>query len=90
MLRIFTLCVLVLSAACSTPPHERNPNQDFNVVLKDARGSAKEAPPATSQMASADAETNAHHQAAEVKEAVAAAAQHIETTHGKHDRELGP
>ncbi|MFS4461073.1 carbonic anhydrase [Bdellovibrio sp. HCB2-146] len=97
----FALLFVTLSAltACSSWTTRRTPNQEMKVVLKDAAGNTKEAPAAatvrdgkevTKIPVSGDAHAEAQEQAAEMKEAVAAAAQHVQDTHGKNKREAGP
>ena len=98
------LIVLMLSGltACSSWTHRRTPNQE--VVLKDAKGNvvpgrvvdsgtpiatAPEVTETTAVPVEAQ-EVEAQAQAEEMKEAVAAAAEHVQATHGKLKREAGP
>ncbi|AFY01406.1 carbonic anhydrase [Bdellovibrio bacteriovorus] len=94
---IIGLLALNLTACASFTSH-REPNQETKVTLKDGKGGVKEAPAQATSTGGekemtrvevgSDAEAQAH--ATEVKEAVAAAAQHIQDTHGKAPREAGP
>ncbi|WII71788.1 carbonic anhydrase [Bdellovibrio sp. 22V] len=92
MLRLFTLSLLVISVSgCSSIQTKRTPTQDTKVLLKDSQGTKTEAPAQAQSngikeitpVQVDEAEADAHHEAAEMKQAVAAAAQHIEATHGK-------
>lgn len=103
MLNIITAGFVILSmTACASMQRNRAPNQEeTKVVLKDAKGLVdKEAP---AQPTSSDekeltpvsvesSEAEAQHQAKEMKEAVAAAAEHIQSNHGTHAsaRTAGP
>ncbi|WP_347359674.1 carbonic anhydrase [Bdellovibrio sp.] len=94
---LISLLALNLTA-CASFTRDRSPNQETKVYLKDAKGNVKEAPAQATSTGGAkemtpvqvgdDVEAQAH--ASEVKEAVAAAAQHIHETHGKTPREAGP
>ena len=97
----FALLFMTLSAltACSSWTTRRTPNQEeMKVVLKDGAGNTKEAPAAAtardgkelSKIPVIDSHADAQAQAKEMKEAVAAAAQHVQDTHGKNKREAGP
>lgn len=99
MFKAFIMGITALTmVACASFQGERKPNQE--VVLKDAQGKGHEAParPTTNDakgitpVAPNDKElAAAQAQATEMKEAVAAAAQHIQTTHTEHPRrEAGP
>lgn len=98
------LVVMMLSGltACSSWTHRRSPNQE--VVLKDANGktvpgrvidtgSSATVPEVTETTSvpveAQEAEAQAQVQANEMKEAVAAAADHVQATHGKLKREPG-
>lgn len=83
--------------ACASFTHQRSPNQETQVNLKDGKGGVKEAPAqATStgekEMTRVEVpdDAEAQTQANDLKDAVAAAAQHIQDTHGKVAREVGP
>lgn len=101
MLKVFTMgLVLVSITACAMQRH-RTPTQDeTKVLLKDQQGQSKEAPAEAStngpkeitRISPDDTEAEAQSQATEMKEAVAAAAQHIQSTHGadKSSRHAGP
>lgn len=94
---IIGLLALNLTACASFTSH-REPSQETKVYLKDGKGGSKEAPDQATSTGGekemtrvevgSDAEAQTH--ATEVKEAVAAAAQHIHDTHGKAPREAGP
>nr|WP_295905343.1 carbonic anhydrase [uncultured Bdellovibrio sp.] len=102
MLKLFTMCFVIVSlAGCSSMQRHRTPTQDdTKVLLKDQQGKSKEAPAQATtngpkeitRIAPEDTEAEAQSQASEMKEAVAAAAQHIQTSHGaeKSVREAGP
>lgn len=101
MLKVFTMgLVLVSITACAMQRH-RTPTQDeTKVLLKDQLGQSKEAPAEAStnglkeitRISPDDTEGETQSQATEMKEAVAAAAQHIQSTHGadKTARHAGP
>ncbi|KHD90031.1 MAG: carbonic anhydrase [Bdellovibrio sp. ArHS] len=101
MLKAFTIGVILLTMTACSSLLRRSPQQETKVVLKDQQGGQKEAPAeATSNDAKEitkvspnDQEMDeAQAQAAEMKNAVAAAAQHISANHGKEPmtRTLGP
>ncbi len=98
MLRVFIISIAVTMTACASMQRNRTPTQeDTKVILKDKQGRIKEAPEQATtngekeitRISSDDIEAG-EQKAAEVKEAVAAAAQHIQDTHGKSVREPGP
>lgn len=97
MLKVFTMSLAIMSmAACSTFQTQRAPNQETKVVLKDQQGAKKEAPEQATSNGPKEItrvspeDTVPNTQAKEMKEAVAAAAQHIQSTHDQHPREAGP
>lgn len=69
-----TIASFIAVTGCSSA-HKREPTQEMKVVLKDKNGHEKE--PAVP----VPAEQEAQKQAQEVKQAVATAAQHIQSTH---------
>lgn len=84
--RILVLSLALASLSACSVMTKRSPSQDdMKVILKDAKGNSKEAPASASSTGAKemvaihpdDGET----QASEMKEAVAAAAQHIQETH---------
>lgn len=92
MLRVLMMGLVVLSmTACSSMlRRQRTPTQDeTKIVLKDAQGAKKEAPAQASSndekemtAVSVDAASKEEHaEAAEMKQAVAAAAEHIQQNH---------
>lgn len=92
MLRVLTMGLVVLSmTACSSMlRRQRTPTQDeTKIILKDAQGAKKEAPAQASSTdekemtaVSVDAAGKEEHaEAAEMKQAVAAAAEHIQQNH---------
>lgn len=98
MYRSLILALVTLNlAACSSFTRHRSPSQDeTKVMLKDQQGRSKEAPAQASVTGEKDMvhvspdDAEGQKQAEQMKEAVAAAAQHIEATHGKLVREAGP
>lgn len=101
MLKAFTTGVILLTMTGCSSMMRRAPQQEPKVVLKDQQGGQKEAPAeATSsdpkeitKVSPNDQEMEAAQaQAEEMKDAVAAAAQHISTNHGKEPtaRAAGP
>ncbi|MNK22806.1 Carbonic anhydrase 2 [compost metagenome] len=103
--RLLVLSIALVSLSACSMTSKRNPSQeDMKVVLKDAKGNAvKEgsgSPTATGGKASTPIKPEGGEQeAAEMKEAVAAAAQHIQDTHPTtstatsaptHERMTGP
>lgn len=92
MLRVLMMGLVILSmTACSSMLRQnRTPTQDeTKIVLKDAQGAKKEAPAQASSTEEKEmtavsvdaADKEEHQEAAEMKQAVAAAAEHIQHTH---------
>lgn len=98
MHRLLILALMIVNlVACSSFSRQRSPSQDeTKVLLKDQRNRPREAPPQAHvtgekgmvHVSPDDAE--GQKQATQMKDAVAAAAQHIEASHGKVSRESGP
>lgn len=102
MLKLVTMALVALALTGCSSFQRRGPDQqdEMKVVLKDKDGNIKESSGApttgvggkeiTPIKPDDGAQLEAHSQAAEVKEAVAAAAEHISSTHGKtQERTLG-
>lgn len=96
----FLIAVMAfLSLAACSISSKRGPSQDPKVILKDGKGQSKEAPAQassneTKELTPVQIPEGGAQEAQEMKEAVAAAAQHIHSTHqtaqpGQH-REVGP
>ena len=100
LIRIVLLLAAINLSACSYFQTRRSPNQDMKVVLKDAQGNTKEAPDKATIKGEKEVvsinpdehggDTDAQAKAKEMRDAVAAAAQHIQESHGKPQREAGP
>lgn len=83
--------------ACASFSTQRHPSQETTVFLKDSEGKVSEAPAQATSTGEKDmihvqpgSDAEEQKQVQEMKEAVAAAAQHIQDTHGKLPRQPGP
>lgn len=80
--KIFAILLLAITFTACSSSKKREPTEETKVLLKDHQGHTKEAPlPAPSHIDPTESEKEASQQAAEVKKAVASAAQHIQTAH---------